>query len=990
MLGPVEARREGRTLAVPGGRTAELLIHLALNAGDPVRAERLVDDLWGADAVNTRPNTLQAKVARLRRALGDPALVRGHDGAYALAVEPSAVDALVVLDEARAAAALLDGGDAHQAAELAAMALARFRGDVLPGAGDEEWARAHRSRLDAAREQLSETRFAARLALGESAELVGELEAAVTASPYQEGLWELLVTALYRTSRQADALAAYRRVRELLAEELGISPGPRLRALEVQVLRQDAELAADAPGNLPALSTELVGREGELDAVTALLRGDRLVEIVGAGGVGKTALAIAAGRMLAASEDAPPGGVWLIRLEAAGTADEVLDMVVATLTVAGGEAALLERLKSAPALLVLDNCEHVVDAAAALAARLLDAAPGLRILCTSQVPLDVDGEALLELAPLALTDAVELFARRAATRLQLTPGDDAVEGLCRSLDGLPLAIELAAARTRTLSVEEITRRLDDRFSVLRDPASRRPERRRALRATIGWSYELLFPDDQRGLWALATFPGGATLPGLESVLVAIDVPAAATIDVVGRLEARSLVIVDGDGRYRLLDSIRSFALEAMDEAGITHHAFAAQAAWFAQAAAASTDGVRSAAQAEHLSLLRAERANVDAVLAWCANHDPSLGLDIATGFGWGWIVLGDSRGAQRILAALDAADAAPPAQRAEALLLSGWIEASTGRLGLAREHVDAAIAIGDEIGDVELQARGAYYLAYVVSHDGDWAQALELTDRSEALYTGLDHPWDRAANALFMSRAAISARDLDRAARARDHVLATLAAVDDPWLAVRGEAMLGEFARIELRFDDAVTHIARAAETSGRLGFAQTEAYQTSSLGRAQCQAGDYETGAATLALAIEKAEATGDVRMAALARIHLGRVLRALGRREEARATLEATVAWHRAAGGGEQAPLGEVLLAAEDARDGEPDAAPRLEAILAGAADERDAPVEVFALDALARLAADPRSAAALEARADERMVDAAHFITERDRVDRPAVVR
>ena len=200
--------------------------------------------------------------------------------------------------------------------------------------------------------------------------------------------------------------------------------------------------------------------------------------------------------------------------------------MIAALNVTGGEAALFERLKGAAAVVILDNCEHVVDAAAALAVRLLDAAPGLRILCTSQVPLDVDGEAVFELAPLALADAVELFTRRRTRSAEHTSSeaDDAVRELCRSLDGLPLAIELAAARTKTLSIEEITRRLDDRFSVLSDPTSRRPERRRALKATIRWSYELLFPDDQRGLWALATFAGGAPLPAVEFVLEALDVP----------------------------------------------------------------------------------------------------------------------------------------------------------------------------------------------------------------------------------------------------------------------------------------------------------------------------------------------------------------------------------------------------------------------------------------------------------------------------------
>jgi tetratricopeptide (TPR) repeat protein len=215
--------------------------------------------------------------------------------------------------------------------------------------------------------------------------------------------------------------------------------------------------------------------------------------------------------------------------------------------------------------------------------------------------------------------------------------------------------------------------------------------------------------------------------------------------------------------------------------------------------------------------------------------------------------------------------------------------------------------------------------------------------------------------------------------------------VEDPWLHVRYEAMLGELARIQHRFDDAVIHLGRAADTSRKLGFLQTEAYQVSSLGRAQCQAGDYESGAATLDLAIEKAEATGDVRMAALARVHLGRVLRALGQTDRARSALEAAVAWHRAAGGGEQAALGECLLAALDAEAGVPGTEERLVAIRDEARGNDDAHVEVFALDALARLAAergDVEAARQLCGVADLRLEVASHFIAERDRTDAHSV--
>jgi predicted ATPase/DNA-binding SARP family transcriptional activator len=1010
VLGPVELQRDGERIAVRAGKTTEVLVRLALEAGVMVRTEKLIEDLWADEAVGTARNVLQTKVSRLRRALGDAALVTGTTAGYTLEVDPSAVDALEVLRLAEQASALRHAGDPSAALQTCATALDMFQGEILSAAGDGDWVIPHRVRLGEVRLGLVEDQLAARLDLGASGEVIGELEALVSEDPQREGLWALLMVALYRDGRQADALTTYQRARNWLAGELGLDPGLQLQQLQQQILVHDPSLgvpysllrglAPDRPaGNLPSIAVELVGREPEVAAVADLLASGPLVEIVGPGGVGKTAVAITTGRELAGSDGVGPGGVWLARLETAVTADDVVDTLVAALNV-GSEEALFERLKGSTAVVILDNCEHVIDAAAALAVRLLDAAPGVRILCTSQVPLDIDGEVVFELAPLALPDAVALFTRRAnaqRTNRTSTKAGDAVHELCRSLDGLPLAIELAAARTKTLSIEEITRRLDHRFDVLSDPTSRRPERRRALRSTIRWSYDLLFPDDQRGLWALATFAGGAPLPAVESVLEALEVPAAAAIDVVGRLASRSLVIVDDEDahmtvRYRLLDSIRAFALDAMADAGLSERALAAHAGWFADAAGSSAQGVRSSRQAEHLAFARAERANIDAALTWSIGNDPLVAFSLVKGFGWAWVVLGDSRGAQRILAAFDAAgDSAPVGDRANALLLAAWIEASIGRLELARHHIAAATDLADTIDDVDLQARCCYYLAYVVSHDGEFRQAMELTDRSDALYAGLDRPWDQAANWLFAARAAISANDEQRSVDAVDHVQHWLRTVDDPWLHVRGEAVLGELARIQHRFDDAVDHLGRAAETSRRLGFRQTEAYQLSSLGRAQCQAGDYHAGAATLQRAIDKAEATGDVRLAALARVHLGRVLRALGEDARARATLEAATAWHRTAGGGEQAALGESLLAAMDAADREPGAEGRLVGILDEARLNDHAHVEVFALDALARIAAeagDTATARDLCETADRRMEAASHFITDLDRTDARSV--
>ena len=502
-------------------------MRLALEAGTFVRADRLVDDLWAEDAVNTRRNTLQSKVAKLRRAFGDPPVIASGDGGYTLAVEPSEVDALAVLRDSAAAAELLDAGDDRGAADLSASALERYRGDLLQGAGDGDWAAPHRARLDEARMELIETQFAARLRLGGAGDVIGELESAVATYPLPGrpvGAADHRAVPGRTPGRRAGDLPAgpdpaggraRPRPRTAAAGARATDPGPRLGPRH----RRSRRASARSPraGREPAVAVGRARRPRDGDRCPV-----RPAREPAAGRDRRTGrdredgVAIATGRRLAESDGAAPGGVWLARLETATTADDVVDTVIAALHVTGGEAALFERLKATAALVILDNCEHVLDAAAALAVRLLDAAPALRILCTSQVPLDVDGEAVFELAPLALADAVELFTRRAAARHRDRPPARlttrcstcaARSTVCRWRSSSP-----RHARRR-LSIEEITRRLDDRFSVLSDPTSRRPERRRALKATIRWSYELLFPDDQRGLWALATFAGGAPAAG---------------------------------------------------------------------------------------------------------------------------------------------------------------------------------------------------------------------------------------------------------------------------------------------------------------------------------------------------------------------------------------------------------------------------------------------------------------------------------------------
>jgi predicted ATPase/DNA-binding SARP family transcriptional activator len=1003
VLGPLRARRDDRPLPVPSGKPAEVLVRLALDAGRSVSAERLIEDLWGDAAAATGRNTLQSKVSQLRRALGDPALISGAGGGYTLELDPGRVDALRVAGLAAAAAAARRSGDPGSALEAATEALGLFRGAILPDAGDGDWARPHRTRLEEVRLGLLEERSAAHVDLGAGPDAIAELEWLVGEHPLREGLWSSLITALYRAGRQADALAACRRVRRVLADELGIEPGVALRDLERRILQQDTALdsaldsaATVSPsltvGNLPALAMPLVGRTGDLATVGRLIDANRLVTISGPAGVGKTRAAVEAVRSLR-----PAGGVWLVRLEAADATTSIAQLVIEALQLTGDERTLSDRLASTATVLVLDNCEHVVEGVADLVTRLLDSAPPLRVVATSQAPLGLDGEAVYALEPLPLADSMALFTDRAArTRRRVAIDDDtaaSVEAVCRSLDGLPLAIELAAARVKSLSVQEIARRLDDRFTLLQDPASRRPERRRALAAAIAWSYDLLFPDDQRGLWALSCFTSGAPLAAAESVLTALGVPHSAAVDVIGRLADRSMLSVETDDqggtRYRLLDSIRAFAADRLADAGLAGDALAAHAVWFAQAGEGCAATIRTHAQPGCLALVRAERANIDAALSWAGRHDPPLALRLANGFGWTWVVLGDGvTGAARVRAALEAArDQAAPPDRATGLLLAGWLEASAGNLEQAQDDLDAALGIAERLGDDRLRADAHRHLAFLRIQQGRPVEVRERAAASLAVYRRLGLGWETAAGLLLGAFGAIMLGDTAAATREATEAVELLKPIGDAWGMVHAEAMLGAVANAEHRFGDAAPALTRAAALSETLGFAGQAALHLTTLGRVQQRAGNPRQARGTLAGAIAAATAGGDLRIAATARIHLARTLRGAGDQAAARALLEENDRWYRASGGGDGALLSRCLLAALAIGTDPEDAVRELGDVLGEARRQHDPESQTLALDALARAAAargDTAHAEHLLREADGLHAQIRHALDDADRVD------
>ena len=926
VLGPVDLRRDGVAVPVPGGKTAELLVRLALEAGTPVRVERLLEDLWPDEPLGAAPNTLQSKVSRLRRALGEGAAVTKGEAGYTLVLEAQDVDALRLLRLAEEAEAIRATADPEHVIGLCEDGLALFHGDVLPAASDAAWAQPYRHRLVQARLSLVEDRLAARADLGAGGDLVSELEDLVATNPLRERGWALLITTLYRAGRQGEALAASARVRRLLGEELGIDPGPQLRHLEEQVLHQDPaldNLTHRAPptvalprqlatGNLPSASGSFLGRAADLDRLEAQLSQRRLVTVTGPAGVGKSRLALEA-----AQRSRSPGGAWWAHIETATGTASAWDVVGQALGIdAPTQAAVTDRLRAAELLLVLDGCEHVIDVVPGVVGSLLASAPGLQVLTTSQLPLHAAGEAVLDLRPLELADAVALFTDRSTRQRPDATGDDddshrTVEEVCRALDGLPLAIELAAARTRVLPIHEIARRLDDRFALLRDPTRNPPTRQTTLRAALAWSYDLLFPDDQRGLWAIAAFTGGAPLPAVEAVLATLDVPPDAGLDVVTRLVDRSLATAElrphRTPRYRLLDSVRALALERLHEAGLSDGIAAAHARWFAEAADRAQSGVRGPQQSEHHDLARTERANIDAALDWCATHDPELGVRIALGFGWTWVMLGTGvDGAHRVRQALQAGSASDQ-QRSAALVLCGWFEASGGNLERALVDLQEAIRLGD----ARAAAVARLHLAFVHTQGGHAADALAVLDACRPHLTRFGLVWEEGASWLLAAWAHITSGDIAAGEHSCTRALERLRPLGDGWTLAHAEGLLGELALAQHQLPDAVRHLEAAAAAAGALGFEAAQAHHLLNLGRAQHLSGDLVAARACLEDAVDIAQRCGDTRTAAGARTHLARLLRDTGETAGAIEMAQDAAAWFDDSGGGDGAALAAEVLA-------------------------------------------------------------------------------
>jgi predicted ATPase/DNA-binding SARP family transcriptional activator len=945
ILGPTQVRRsDGREVAVGGSWLRTLLALLLVDPGKVVTTGRLIDGLYGGNPPGDAANALQSQVSRLRHLLqdedraGQP--VELDPAGYRLAVEPDEVDAHRFERLAAEGRRALAAGDHPRAAGLLREALHLWRGPALADAGEVPFARAQAVRLEELRVSAVEDRVEAELALGGHPTLVAELEQLVAAHPLRERLRGQLMRALYADGRPAEALTVFEEARRTLAEELGTDPSSDLAAVHLAVLRADPSLAgvaereAAAPQALPAQLTSFVGRAEEVRRVGKLLGEARLVTLTGAGGAGKTRLAIeAAGR--------EPGEVCFVDLVPVG---DRADVPLAMLDALGlRDAALLAppapdrpgspadatgRLVAALAdrriLLVLDNCEHVVDAAAHLSHRLLSACPMLRILATSREPLGITGETLWPVPPLPQPPpgatptealgyaAVRLFADRAtAVRpdFAVDPASvDAVLRICRTLDGLPLAIELAAARLRALSLPEVAARLDDRFGLLSRGDRTAQPRHQTLRAVVEWSWDLLDDAEQTLARRLAVFAGATTREAAERVCGPL---AADVVELLASLADKSLVeAVDDDGRrYRMLDTVRAFCAERLAEAGEWERLRQAHAAYFLDLAQTADPHLRRAEQLQWLGRLDAERDDLHAALRRAVDAaDTAPALRLLAALSWYWWLRG-RRGLAAGLAGdlLGRLGPVPPAGLEEEYALCVLYAAVGATGGDLHGHLEAAQSF---VNAMDRPARQPLLTVLSALAGGPPGEDVDVGPLRQRHLTGPD-PWARALMQFGEGYLRLVDGQAAEAEREFAAALADFRALGERWGMAAALAELAGLADWRGDRDRSIALTDEALDLAGQLDYADDMADLLCRRADLGVRSGDLDSAHADYGHAAELARRAGNPAQLAAAHCGLGGVARlrgdpALARRLCELALAECPTGWFIA-----EATRAEILVA-------------------------------------------------------------------------------
>ncbi len=764
-----------------------LVARLLIDANHTVSVERLIEDLFAGDRLASPEAALHNQVSRLRKALGaagrNPVDVVVRKGAgFCLEIEPGDLDAWRFETLAGAGRGHLNDGEPARAADLLGQALSLWRGAALADVALADFALAEAARLEELRLCAREDHAAAGLALGAAREVVAELEALVAEHPLRERLWSLLMVALARCGRQAEALRTYQRLCALFGQELGLRPSPEVRDLELAILRQEPGLAVALgryPGgaawtaerraahNLPALVSRFVGRGTQRAELTEQLVTDRLVTLTGIGGVGKTRLAleVAAGML-----PPPAGGVWLVDVSGLADATGVLPCVAAALSVREQPGvALLDSVvaavRTSEMLVVVDNCEHLSAPVGDLVATLLASCPNLRVLATSREVLGVAGEVVYPVPPLsappgdhaatpeaiAAAESVQLFVDRAVrVRPDFVLGPDnaaEVASICRRLDGLPLALELAAARLETLRLDEVAQVLGARFGLLAGGDRMVPVGHANLLDTLEWSHDLLAEPERLLLRRLSWFEGGAALDAVEVVCAGQGLDPHAVHGLLARLVATTLVVTTTTGariRYRLLDTVRAYARDRLVASGEAPAMARAHAEWCVGLAERAEPRLEGPDQLAWLARLDAEHDNLRAALAWAvADGEAELGVRLAGALTLFWDLRGCfSEGRGWLERALEAGRP-PQLVRAKALLGIGVLSCMLEDHDKAVPSIDQAGAIFAEHGDGRGVARSRLWLGacLLTKIDDGPVRARRLFDLSEAAAGQVGDEW---------------------------------------------------------------------------------------------------------------------------------------------------------------------------------------------------------------------------------------------------------
>ncbi|WP_283135119.1 BTAD domain-containing putative transcriptional regulator [Rhizohabitans arisaemae] len=819
--------REGVDLDLGGTRIKALLATLLIAQGRVVTVDRIVEAIWDGRSPESAVGTLHSYVTRLRRTLEPDRAPRTAHGivdrqgpGYTLRVRPETVDSERFTELAKRGSRLLKE-EPLVAAEHLSAALALWRGPAYADLQDSEVAAAEIARLESARLDARQDHAAARLALGVDASVLSDLEGLVREHPLSERAWELLALALYRSGRQGGALAALRTAREHLLEELGVDPGPGLRAMETAVLNQDPELDGAAPrtsvqavvprpapaapsksaqvSSIPAPVTRLIGRDDDVAGVKGLLASHRIVTITGPGGSGKTRTAFEAARGYTVAE-----GPWAVLL--ADLTDPALlpDLVGTTIgaSFAKSTAELTAAIGDREILLVLDNCEHLVDEIAAHAEELVTRCPGLRLLATSREALAIAGEVTWELPPLDPDGAgVELFVERAVS---LRPGwrprraeRELIAEICRSLDGLPLAIELAAAQTRILSLEQIHEGLDDRFDLLSSGSRTAPARHRNLEAVIESSVRLLSEDELKLLGGLALFEGGFDL---EAAQWLSDRPKV--LPNLRALIAKSLVTTetaDTPRRYRLLETIKQYAHRLLTVEERPRWADR-HLAWAISLADTAGRRMRSFDADIWMRRLQQEQANMRSALSHAmSTGDVDSALRLIASLSWYWYRTGQGHeGIGWANRALGSADAEHP-ERGQVLVGRAMLRYLVGDALGGNEDANLASTTAERSGEIEVIARALPYRAYFQQLAGDPEGAQELIREATQLAPSVGLPWIEAEAMMIRGQITrangdfrLASEQLMRAATIADLCGHEWASVSAWWIAAKVSMDLGD------------------------------------------------------------------------------------------------------------------------------------------------------------------------------------------------------